>query len=117
MVRIESVVRKEGQSSVEDVIDLFVDLLSSRTNLIVSSSKIPSELTEAIHTIVWASSRLKFDELDDVRAQLLLKYGPSAHGANVNSEVKSKLESGVPHAELKLAALEGIAAEFGVRFQ
>lgn len=97
------------------------DLLVERINLIATEKTMPSDISETVHTVVWAAPRTQVEELRAVKEQLLLRYGAQLSkeqkggGRLVNADVEERLVGQPPSEEAKLVELESIAAEFDVR--
>lgn len=125
-IRVESVIRKEGEQEAEETLELMCDLVSSRLGVVCSSKSCPSDMLEVVHTLIWAAPYTQIQELRTIRAQLVLKYGEEfAHPAikaapppkgHVNEKVKAKLSVQMPDEATKILVLKDIAREFEVAF-
>ena len=123
-IRVESVIRKQREMAGEEILEIMVCLLLERVNLIAAEKTMPADLSETVHTVVWAASRTQVDELKVVKEQLLLRYGSQlakeqkeqkgAVGRLLNPDVEERLTSQTPSEEEKLSEFEVIAAKFEV---
>uniref|UniRef100_A0A7S0X2A6 IST1-like protein n=1 Tax=Mantoniella antarctica TaxID=81844 RepID=A0A7S0X2A6_9CHLO len=126
-VRVEGVMREEANLEAMEVLDLFCELLIVRIPLIESSKDLPQDLKEAIATVIYAAGRsTELPELAQIRCQFAAKYGKdyvtacgdssTASACGVNHVAIAKLSVRPPDAADKLAKLQEIANECGVRF-
>jgi hypothetical protein len=114
-IRVEAVIRKQNENAGEDVLEIMCELLSERINLIATEKVLPADLSESVHTLVWAAMRTQVDELRIVKEQLIHRYGAVGKDDKlVNPDVKERLAAGTPDVEAKLSELESIAAEYQV---
>ncbi|CAA6665343.1 unnamed protein product [Spirodela intermedia] len=113
-----SFIREENVSAAYEVLELFCEFVLARVDC-------PSELQEAIASIIYAAPRCSdLPELMQVRNLFTTKYGKEFSAAaaelrpdsNVNRMIIEKLSVRAPPAEVKLRALRGIAQEFGVEW-
>ena len=119
-IRVESVIRKQHEMAAEEILELMVELLLERINLISTEKTMPADISETVQTVIWAAARTQIEELRAVKEQLLLRYGPQiakeekGGEQHVNPDVESRLVSTPPTEAEKLVEFEGIAAEYGV---
>ena len=121
-IRIESVIRKQREMAGEEILELMCDLLLERCTLIATEKTMPADLSETVHTVVWAAARTQVDELKVVKEQLLLRYGSQLKkehsgpdGRHVNAEVEERLVGLPISEETKLNEFDCIAKEYEVR--
>ncbi|CAA7402071.1 unnamed protein product [Spirodela intermedia] len=124
-IRVEHVIREENVSAAYEVLELFCEFVLARVPILEAQRDCPSELQEAIASIIYAAPRCSdLPELMQVRNLFTTKYGKEFSAAaaelrpdsNVNRMIIEKLSVRAPPAEVKLRALRGIAQEFGVEW-
>merc|ERR1712000_270225 len=93
-VKVEAIIRDDMLMQAFEILELFVELLLSRVELLKMQTGCPFDLKEAVCTIIYAAPRLSQKELTEVRHQFIEKYGkPFAQEAmeNKGNCVNSKL--------------------------
>ena len=58
-IRVEAVIQEHKMLRTYDIIELFVELLAVRVELIAKSKDIPPDMLEAVSSIVYAASRIQ----------------------------------------------------------
>jgi hypothetical protein len=98
-------------------------LVHDRAAYLSSQKECPPDLLEAIHSLIWVSSRIPVDELVEVRKQLVKKYGSKfVHAANsnelekVNPRLIAKLRVEPPSGRLINSYLVEIANEYNINW-
>ena len=101
--------------------ELFCDLVQSRVTLIAESKTCPTDLKEAVSSLLYAAPRCDIPELMVIRDQLTKKFGKefvSAASENrdfaVNQRILIKLSVKIPEPYLCVHYLKDIAEENGI---
>lgn len=126
-IRVEYVIRLERTLQAYEVLELFVELLKVRAELIEKSKEMPPDMIEAISSLVYATQRITdLPELQEIRKMLGSKYGKEyvaeassdalCRKWHVNENLIRCLDIGAPAPEDKLACLSEIAQEHGVEW-
>jgi len=126
-IRVEGVMREEDLVAAYEMLELYCELVSVRLQLIQANKEIPSDLKEAVATIIYASRRtLELPELGQVREQFGLKYGKEYAGACAEQGTASAcgvaaamikfLTASSPDPMKKIEKLEEIAQAEGVPY-
>eukprot|EP00761_Pharyngomonas_kirbyi_P009548 gb/GECH01009564.1/.p1 GENE.gb/GECH01009564.1/~~gb/GECH01009564.1/.p1 ORF type:complete len:372 (+),score=134.21 gb/GECH01009564.1/:1-1116(+) len=120
-IKVENVIREEYTIEAFELIELFCELLQARQTLINESKNCPSDLKEAVSTIIYAAPRMEVKELLTIRDQLGRKFGRDFYSAAaenkdlaVNQRVMFKLGVKVPEPYLCVQYLKDIAREHNV---
>ena len=118
-MRVEHVIRDDFTCEAYEILQLFCDLLHERVKFLSKASTCPSEVLEAVCTIIWASFRIDIPEFPEIRKQLKMKYGKEfieacANGDFVNVRVMHKLDVKPPDRHLIRSYLTEIAKEYDV---
>lgn len=75
-IRVEAVIRDHQTLQAYELIELFLELMAVRVQLIEKTKEMPSDMAEAMSSLIYASHRLPdFQELGAIRAMLGSKYG------------------------------------------
>jgi len=93
-VKVEAVIRDDMMLQALEILDLFVELLLSRVELLKMQTGCPFDMKEAVCTVIYAAPRVNAKELTEVRHQFIEKFGkPFASEAmeNKGNCVNSKL--------------------------
>mmetsp|Transcript_32322 Transcript_32322/g.102781 ORF Transcript_32322/g.102781 Transcript_32322/m.102781 type:complete len:202 (+) Transcript_32322:40-645(+) len=78
-IRVEAVMRELDLMDAFEIIDLFAELLCVRLALIESTKDVPTDMREAVSSLLYASPRVReLPELAPVREQLMAKCTPPA---------------------------------------
>eukprot|EP00760_Papus_ankaliazontas_P027219 PhM_4_TR3219/c0_g2_i1/m.79601/K19476/IST1; vacuolar protein sorting-associated protein IST1 len=101
---------------------LFVELVTTRVDLLVDASRCPPELKEPVTTLIWVSARLDHvPELTEIRKQVGLRFGKGfldmALGnteLSVSPDVMHRLSVKVPDNDMCVTYLKTIAAEHDI---
>ena len=68
-IRVEAIIRDDNAIEAYEILELMCDLLSERIAFISASEDCPAELKQAVHTLIWAATRVDIPELDEVKKQ------------------------------------------------
>lgn len=123
IIRVEHVIRDDYTTEAYEIIELMCDLLHERARYLTKNEMCPADLTEAVSTVLWASSRVDISELNGVKKQLSKKYGKEfcelcMHNSRgtVNEKVLEKLNISPPPKILIRSYLKEIAKEYCVEW-
>ena len=74
-IRVEAVIRDHQTLQAYELFELFLELMAVRVQLIEKTKEMPSDMTEAMSSLIYASHRLQdFQELVAIRGMLASKY-------------------------------------------
>lgn len=120
-VKVEGVIRDELLLEAFEILDLFVELLLSRIEMMKMQSGCPFDLKEAVCTVIYAAPRMDVKELTEVRSMFIQKYGkPFASeamenkGSCVNAKVIHKMSIVTPETCHVFDCLGSIAKEYNI---
>ncbi|EIE21511.1 DUF292-domain-containing protein [Coccomyxa subellipsoidea C-169] len=126
-IRVEAVIRENLMLQAYEVLELFLELLAVRVQLVEKCKDVPPDMIEALSSLVYAAQRVQdFQELIVIRAQLAGKFGKefaaesssdlTCRKWHVNENLIRCLSIEAPAPEDKLATLSDIAQEYGVEW-
>ncbi|KFM27645.1 IST1-like protein [Auxenochlorella protothecoides] len=130
-IRVESVIRETLLLQAFDTLEVYLELLAVRVELLAKTKEMPPDMMEAICSLIYAAERISSDlpEIAVIRSMLASKYGglykdfaqaaaSDAHYREwqVNEGLVSCLSVEAPGAEQKIAVLESICEEHGIPF-
>ncbi|XP_019054258.1 PREDICTED: IST1 homolog isoform X2 [Nelumbo nucifera] len=124
-IRVEHVIREQNIWAAYEILELFCEFVLARVPILESQRECPSELQEAIASIIFAAPRCSdLPELLQIRNLFTTKYGKEFVSAaselrpdsNVNREIIEKLSIRAPSAEVKLILLKEIAEEYDLEW-
>ncbi|CAL5229714.1 g13088 [Coccomyxa viridis] len=126
-IRVETVIRENLLLQAFEVLELFMELLAVRAQLVEKSKDMPPDMIEALSSLVYSAQRLQdFPELIVIRAQLGGKYGKeyiaeassdlTCRKWRVNENLIRCLSIEAPPPEQKLETLSDIAQEHGIEW-
>uniref|UniRef100_A0A7S0RFP5 IST1 homolog n=1 Tax=Chlamydomonas leiostraca TaxID=1034604 RepID=A0A7S0RFP5_9CHLO len=126
-IRVEGVIRENLLMQAYEILELYLELIAVRSQLIAKTKEIPRDMVEAISSIIYAAQRISdVPELTQLRALFASKYGKEyANEAasdvtcakwQVNANLIRCLLVEPPQPEEKLAMLSEIAQEQGVEW-
>ena len=120
-IKVEYVIRDELTCQAYEMMDLFVDLLVVRLPLLDQSREVPGDLVEALHSVLYASTRLEVQELKALQPLFSAKFGKEyvqmamENGEDkVNPRLVHKLAITAPETEEVHKVLARIAKEHKV---
>lgn len=120
-IKVEHVIREDFTMESYELIELLCELMHERVRYLSSEKECPSDLLEAVSTLIWCANKVDIAELAEVKKQLTLKFGTQfAKDAcentrgKVNERLMSKLAVAPPSALLVVSYLKEIAKEYGV---
>ncbi|KAK8914217.1 hypothetical protein KSP39_PZI024041 [Platanthera zijinensis] len=124
-IKVEHVIREQNISAAYEILELFCEFLIARIPILEVQRDCPSELLEAVASIIFASPRCSdVPELLQVRNLFLTKYGKEFVAAaaelrpdsGVNRAVIEKLSVGAPPVDRRLECLRGIARDHNLNW-
>lgn len=124
-IKVEHVIREQNISAAYEILELFCEFLIARIPILEVQRDCPSELLEAVASIIFASPRCSdVPELLQVRNLFLTKYGKEFVAAaaelrpdsGVNRAVIEKLSVGAPPVDRRLDCLKEIAREHNLNW-
>ncbi|KAL3159859.1 hypothetical protein ABBQ38_010260 [Trebouxia sp. C0009 RCD-2024] len=126
-IRVEAVIRDHQTLQAYELIELFLELMAVRVQLIEKTKEMPADMTEAMSSLIYASHRLQdFQELVAIRGMLASKYSKEyvteatsdlmCRKWHVNEDLIRCLAVDAPSPEEKLSWLSDIAQEHSVEW-
>ena len=73
--KMDSVIREEDYITSYDILGPLLEILKERVTYIVTSTECPPDLRAQLDTVIYASTRLEFEELYKLRDLIMRKYG------------------------------------------
>lgn len=124
-IRVEHVIREQNTWAAYEILELFCEFLLARVPIIETQRECPTDLREAIATIIFAAPRCSdVPDLLHIKNLFTTKYGKEFVSAmselrpdsGVNRTIIEKLSVSPPSGELKLKVLKGIAQEYNLEW-
>lgn len=124
-IRVEHVIREQNIWAAYEILELFCEFVLARVPIIESQRECPSELREAIASIIFAAPRCSdVPDLLQIKNLFTTKYGKEfvmavselRPDSGVNRTIIEKLSVSAPAAEVKLKVLNGIAQEYNLEW-
>ncbi|KAK4784934.1 hypothetical protein SAY86_001623 [Trapa natans] len=124
-IRVEHVIREENLTAAYAIVELFCEFVHARVPIIESQRECPTDLHEAIASIIYAAPRCSdVPDLLIIRNLFTTKYGKEFVSAaadlhpdsGVNRELIEKLSISAPPAETRLKVLKDIAREYNLEW-
>lgn len=124
-IRVEHVIRERNIWDAYEILEMFCEFVLARVPVLESQRECPSELREAVASIIFAAPRCSdLPDLLHVRNLFAAKYGKEFIAAaselrpdtSVNRTIIEKLSVSAPSAEVKLNVLKEIAREYSVNW-
>ncbi|PSC71204.1 IST1-like protein [Micractinium conductrix] len=132
-IRVEAVMREHRMLQAFEILELYLELLAVRAELLGKTKEIPGDMVEAVCSLIYAGERVATDlaEVAQVGKMLTSKYNSPYKDAGfphevvsdltcrkwqVNDDLVTCLAVSAPLPLEKLAFLEDIATEFDVEF-
>eukprot|EP00252_Welwitschia_mirabilis_P025558 TRINITY_DN8033_c0_g1_i1.p1 TRINITY_DN8033_c0_g1~~TRINITY_DN8033_c0_g1_i1.p1 ORF type:complete len:628 (+),score=149.27 TRINITY_DN8033_c0_g1_i1:384-2267(+) len=118
--RVELLVKEQSTLGAYVLIEGFCYLVTERINAIEKQKTCPTDLKEAITSLVFAAPRCAdLPELQEVRSLFTAKYGPEFTAAaaelpsenGVNKQIIENLSTKSPSVEFKLCLMKEVAVE------
>lgn len=124
-IRVEHIIREMNILAAYEIVELFCEFVLARVPILETQKECPSELQEAIASIIFAAPRSSdLPELIQIRNLFTMKYGKEFVSAaselrpdtSVNRVVIEKLSVKAPAANEKLRLLKEIANEYNLKW-
>ncbi|XP_010681608.2 uncharacterized protein LOC104896550 isoform X1 [Beta vulgaris subsp. vulgaris] len=124
-IRVEHVIREQNIWEAYEILEMFCEFVLARVPILESQRQCPSELQEAIASIIFAASRCSdLPDLLQVKNLFTAKYGKEFISAvselrpdtSVNRTIIEKLSLIAPPVQLRLKLLKEIAKEYNVNW-
>ena len=120
-IKVEHIIREDFLIESFELIELLCELVHERIKYIASQKECPEDVLQAVVSLIWSSIHVDIVELDEVKKQLIAKYGKK-FGENaiknennlVNERLFEKLSSRPPSSFLVHRYLQEIAKEYNV---
>ncbi|XP_004497086.1 uncharacterized protein [Cicer arietinum] len=122
-IRVEHIIREQNIWAAYEILELFCEFVLARVPIIESQKECPSELREAIASIIFAAPRCSdIPDLLHIKNLFTTKYGKEFVSAiselrpdsGVNRTIIEKLSISAPSGEVKLKVLTDIAEEYNL---
>ncbi|XP_057426999.1 uncharacterized protein LOC130720381 [Lotus japonicus] len=122
-IRVEHIIREQNIWAAYEILELFCEFVLARVPIIESQKECPSELREAIASIIFAAPRCSdIPDLLHIKNLFTTKYGKEFVTAvselrpdsGVNRTIIEKLSVSAPSGEVKLKVLKEIAKEYNL---
>ncbi|CAN4112922.1 unnamed protein product [Withania somnifera] len=122
-IRVEHIIREQNVWAAYEILELFCQFVFARVPILENQKECPSELREAVASIIFAAPRCSdLPDLLHVRNLFAAKYGKEFIAAaselrpdtSVNRTIVEKLSAVAPSAEVRLNVLKEIAKEYNV---
>ena len=73
--KMDSIIREEDMITVYDILGPLCEILKERVTYIISNSECPPDLRAQLDSVIYASTRLEFEELHRFRDMIMRRYG------------------------------------------
>ena len=84
--KMDSLIREEDYITAYDILSPLLEILKERVTYIITSAECPPDLRAQLDSVIYASTRLEFEELFKLRDLIMRKYG-SAYIQKAESNV------------------------------
>ncbi|KAJ2077725.1 Vacuolar protein sorting-associated protein ist1 [Coemansia sp. RSA 988] len=122
-IRIESIIRDDLHIEAMEITELFCELLYARAGLVDQSQEVNVGLSEAVSSVIYASTRIDVKELTRIRDMLAGRYGKDVvnnamdnKDNSVNAKLLQKLSVEPPPENLVQMYLKEVAAAYHIRW-
>ncbi|GAA0159756.1 hypothetical protein LIER_16462 [Lithospermum erythrorhizon] len=124
-IRVEHVIREQNMCAVYEILEMFCEFLLARVPILDSQRECPTDLQEAVASIIFAAPRCSdLPDLLHVRNLFGAKYGKEFISAaselrpdsKVNRTIVEKLSVSAPSVNIKLEVLKDITREYNVQW-
>lgn len=122
-IRVEHVIREQNVWAAYEILEMFCEFVLARVPVLESQRECPTDLQEAVATIIFAAPRCSdLPDLLHIKNLFAAKYGKEFISAaselrpdsKVNRTIVEKLSVSAPSADIKLEILKEIAQEYNV---
>ncbi|GIL93984.1 hypothetical protein Vretimale_262 [Volvox reticuliferus] len=126
-IRVEGIIREKYLMQAYEILELYLELLTVRVQLLTKTKELPRDMMEAVSSIIYAAQRISdLPELSTLRTLFAAKYGKeyaaeaaadaTASRWQVNANLIRCLLVEAPQPEEKLEMLSEIAQAYGVEW-
>ncbi|XP_021298838.1 IST1 homolog [Herrania umbratica] len=124
-IRVEHIIREQNIWAAYEILELFCEFVLARVPILESQKECPSELREAVASIIFAAPRCSdVPDLLQIKNLFSTKYGKEFVTAaselrpdsSVNRAIIEKLSVSAPSGEIRLKVLKEIAQEHNVEW-
>ncbi|EOY00154.1 hypothetical protein QUC31_014385 [Theobroma cacao] len=124
-IRVEHIIREQNIWAAYEILELFCEFVLARVPILESQKECPSELREAVASIIFAAPRCSdVPDLLQIKNLFSTKYGKEFVTAaselrpdsSVNRAIIEKLSVSAPSGEIRLKVLKEIAQEHSVEW-
>lgn len=125
IIRVEHIIREQNIWAAYEILELFCEFVLARVPILESQRECPSELKEAVASIIYAAPRCSdLPDLLQIKNLFAAKYGKEFIMAaselrpdtSVNRSIIEKLSASAPSPETKLKILKQIAREHNLEW-
>ncbi|KAJ1998228.1 Vacuolar protein sorting-associated protein ist1, partial [Coemansia thaxteri] len=123
-IRVEGIIREDYTVEALEMVELFCEMLSARVGLVDQSRTIDPGVCEAVHSVIYASTRVDIRELAMIREMLTSKYGKELvreavdnSTGMVSAKLVRKLSVSTPPDNLVQLYLAEIASFYNVKWR
>lgn len=120
-IKVEFVIREDERIEAHELIELLCETVLARLRLIVKQPECPFDLRSAVSTLIYAADRVEIPELQEIKKQLVIKYGKDFalraeqnNGQVVNERIVLKLSIQPPDFYLVQDYMKLICKEYNV---
>ena len=122
--KMDSLIREEDYITAYDILGPLLEILKERVTYIITSTECPPDLRAQLDTVIYASTRLEFEELFRLRDLIMRKYG-SAYIAKaesnadklVNINLIEKLRIKPPNDAFLIIRLKQLCKQLKIPFE
>lgn len=118
-IRAEALFSSDNRTEALNILELYLELLRSRVDLLCEEKDCPSDLEVTVASICFAQSRIQIAELTIIKDQLRLKYGGVKFDSicsKPNERLVKCLALTPPSLPVVIRYLEEISASYGVDY-
>lgn len=123
-IRCEAILHEKNLCIAYEMLQLMCELLGARVALVTASKECPSDLEEAISSVIYCSGRIEIPELKFIVQQYAAKYSSewcTTHVDNASGKVHprivEKLAIIAPPFDVLLGMMQDIAATYNVEWK
>ncbi|KAJ1651436.1 Vacuolar protein sorting-associated protein ist1, partial [Coemansia sp. RSA 25] len=123
-IRVENIIREDLTIEALEIVELYCELLTARVGLIDQSRTIDPGVSEAVYSLIYASTRIDVRELAMLRDMLTAKYGKDLvleamenSTGMASAKLVRKLSASTPPDSLIKMYLTEIASFYHVRWR
>ena len=122
-IKVEGCIRDDFTIEALEIIELLCELLHERVKYISSNEECPSDIKEAVFTLIWSANKIDISELEAIKSQFGWKYGSKFVKLAednvdniVNERIVNKLSVKPPSADIVISYLKEIAKEYNLNW-